>query len=90
MLLIKAFIPSPGTDGQDGPTNAAGALVDENFMLDAVNQGLDPVASLQNNDSHTLWSRFAGGRDLLITGLTGTNVMDIQLLLVQNNQATGF
>ena len=72
-----------GTDGQDGPTDAAGAVVDENFALDARGQGLDPQAFLDNNDSYSFWSRFADSRDLLLTGLTGTNVMDIQLLVVK-------
>ena len=72
-----------GTDGQDGPTDAAGAIVDENFMVDALGQGLDPEAFLEANDSYNLWSQFAHARDLVVTGLTGTNVMDIQLLLVK-------
>ena len=72
-----------GTDGQDGPTEAAGAIVDENFMVDALGQGLDPEVFLDANDSYNLWSQFAQSRDLIVTGLTGTNVMDIQLLFVK-------
>nr|KAG5697068.1 hypothetical protein BaRGS_001984 [Batillaria attramentaria] len=77
------FFLSAGTDGQDGPTDAAGAVADENFMADARAQGLDPRAFLENNDSYNLWSQFSEGRDLVMTGFTGTNVMDIQLLLVK-------
>ena len=73
----------PGTDGQDGPTDAAGAVVDEKFVLEAQEQDLDPHSFLQYNDSYTLWSRYAAARDLIVTGLTGTNVMDIQLLVIR-------
>lgn len=74
----------PGTDGQDGPTDAAGAIVDENFVTDAYCEGIDPQDYLDNNDSYNLWSTFAAGRDLVKSGLTGTNVMDIQLLVVKH------
>lgn len=73
---------SAGTDGQDGPTPAAGAIVDPYQVADARNEGLDPKEFLRNNDSYTFYSKFKNGRDHVITGLTGTNVMDIQVLLV--------
>ncbi|XP_076469732.1 glycerate kinase-like isoform X2 [Babylonia areolata] len=78
----QVFLLSAGTDGQDGPTEAAGALVDENFAVDAASQGLNPETFLAHNDSFSLWSQFARGRDHVVTGLTGTNVMDIHVLLV--------
>jgi glycerate-2-kinase len=65
-----------GTDGTDGPTNAAGAFADGNTWRRARNRGLDPVATLRNNDS---WSLFQKTGDLLITGPTGTNVMDLMV-----------
>jgi glycerate 2-kinase len=71
---------SAGTDGQDGPTDAAGAIVDCNMVPDAVKQGLDPLDYLGRNDSYTFFSRTGG---LIISGPTGTNVMDIQIVLIE-------
>ncbi|KAL8595220.1 hypothetical protein ACOMHN_043373 [Nucella lapillus] len=82
----SVFFLSAGTDGQDGPTDAAGAVVDENFVVDASSQGLDPNLFLHNNDSYALWHQFAGGRDHVTIGLTGTNVMDIHLLILSGVQ----
>lgn len=73
---------SAGTDGQDGPTPAAGAIADQCQVAEALNDGLDPQGFLKHNDSYSFYSTFKNGRDHLITGLTGTNVMDIQILLV--------
>lgn len=73
---------SAGTDGQDGPTPAAGAIADPHQFSEALNDGLNPNEFLKNNDSYTFYSKFKNGRDHVITGLTGTNVMDIQVLLV--------
>ena len=73
---------SAGTDGQDGPTPAAGAIADPHQVREALDDGLNPEEFLANNDSYTFYSKFKNGRDHVITGLTGTNVMDIQLLLV--------
>lgn len=71
---------SAGTDGTDGPTDAAGAFADGNTAIEAGRAGLDPGAFLANNDSYTFFKK-AGG--LLVTGPTGTNVMDIQILLLR-------
>lgn len=73
---------SAGTDGQDGPNPAAGAVAEPQQVSEAVADGLDAVNYLENNDSYNFYSRFRDGRDHIITGLTGTNVMDIQVLLV--------
>ena len=73
---------SAGTDGQDGPTPAAGAIADPYQVTQALCDGLNPTEFLDNNDSYTFYSKFQNGRDHVITGLTGTNVMDIQVLLV--------
>ncbi|MEW6260299.1 MAG: glycerate kinase [Thermodesulfobacteriota bacterium] len=71
---------SAGTDGRDGPTDAAGALADSTSLERARQLGLDPEAYLRNNDSYTFFSRLGDG---VITGKTGTNVMDIRLILVR-------
>lgn len=73
---------SAGTDGQDGPTPAAGAIADAHQVTEARKEGLNPEEFLENNDSYSFYSKFQNGRDHVITGLTGTNVMDIQVLLV--------
>lgn len=67
------------TDGSDGPTDAAGAVVDGNTVRRARSLGLDPYAALANNDAYTLLN--ATG-DLLKLGPTGTNVNDILIALV--------
>ena len=71
---------SGGTDGRDGPTDAAGGIVDPSSTSWMRKLGCNPVALLENNDSyHALES----SGDLLITGATGTNVADLQILLMQ-------
>ncbi len=73
-----AFL-SGGTDGRDGPTEAAGGLVDGRTLAKLHQSGGNPDALLANNDSHQAL-RLTG--DLLITGATGTNVADVQILLL--------
>lgn len=68
-----------GTDGTDGPTDAAGAIVDGQSIEKGRRAGLDPDACLDDNDSYNF---FKQSGDLLITGPTGTNVMDILLVLI--------
>ncbi|WP_299813288.1 DUF4147 domain-containing protein [uncultured Jannaschia sp.] len=70
---------SGGTDGRDGPTDAAGGLVDEGTLARIAAAGLDLEAVLAENDSYTALK--AAG-DLLMTGGTGTNVADLQILKV--------
>jgi glycerate-2-kinase len=68
---------SAGTDGTDGPTNAAGAIVDGMTAIKAREIGLHPEAYLGNNDSYTFFNRFdslTGEKHHVITGPTGTNV----------------
>lgn len=77
---------SAGTDGNDGPTDAAGALVDGQTAARAREWGIDPALHLGNNDSYHFFRRYdarSGARSHFITGPTGTNVMDIQLLLLE-------
>ena len=70
---------SAGTDGTDGPTDAAGAVVDGKTAARARMQGLVPEEYLRNNDSYGF---FRETGNLLITGPTGTNVMDIQIVVI--------
>jgi len=70
---------SAGTDGTDGPTNAAGAICDGETVQRALNKGLNPRGYLADNDSYRLFGRLG---DLIITGPTQTNVMDIHLILI--------
>ena len=72
---------SAGTDGTDGPTDAAGAIVTGLMFFDAVKQGFDPQDYLTRNDSYTFFKAING---LVMTGPTGTNVMDIQVILLEN------
>ncbi|XP_065605390.1 glycerate kinase [Cyrtonyx montezumae] len=74
---------SGGTDGQDGPTEAAGAFCSPELVAEALQEGLDAETFLSNNDSYAFFSRFQRGHHLLVTGLTGTNVMDVQLILIR-------
>ena len=79
----ECVFASVGTDGQDGPgCDAAGALVDMDLPRLAKEVQLSPERFLENNDSHTFFSRLCSGRYLIQTGLTGTNVMDIHIMLV--------
>jgi len=70
---------SAGTDGTDGPTDAAGAVVDGATVARARQAGVDPRACLDDNNSYEFFRRCGG---LLVTGPTGTNVMDLQILLI--------
>jgi len=70
---------SAGTDGTDGPTDAAGAIVDGGTIERAEAAGIAPGDYLKNNDSYHFF-KAAGG--LFITGPTGTNVMDLQIILL--------
>jgi hydroxypyruvate reductase len=75
---------SLGTDGSDGPTNAAGALVDCHSAARARQLGLDPRDYLQRHDAYNF---FAQTGDLIITGPTNTNVMDLHLILAADSMA---
>jgi hydroxypyruvate reductase len=70
---------SAGTDGIDGPTDAAGAMADEKTMARASKLGLDARAYLENNDSYRFFDRV---KSLIRTGPTGTNVADIRIMLI--------
>jgi hydroxypyruvate reductase len=76
--LNPTVILSGGTDGTDGPTDAAGAIVDNTTIARAAQMGLDPQSYLNNNDSYHFFKKLD---DLLITGPTNTNVMDLRIVL---------
>ena len=73
------LIASMGTDGIDGASHAAGAFADQTTIARAGVLGLDAVAALTANDSTAF---FEGLDDLIVTGPTGTNVMDVQVVLI--------
>jgi len=75
--LDNVALVSLGTDGEDGPTDAAGALVTGDTLQRACESGLDPQAFLQNNDSYHFFHALG---DLIRTGPTGTNVNDLVFL----------
>jgi glycerate 2-kinase len=70
---------SGGTDGEDGPTDAAGAVADADLLEEAKRLGLAPEPYLAINNSYAFFERTGG---LLKTGPTHTNVMDVQVILV--------
>ncbi|MBJ6725669.1 glycerate kinase type-2 family protein [Geomesophilobacter sediminis] len=76
---------SAGTDGIDGPTDAAGAIVDGATVARAGRGAMDPAARLAGNDAYPFLEK-AGA--LFKCGPTGTNVMDLQLILVRRDQST--
>jgi glycerate 2-kinase len=77
--LDKVLVLSGGTDGSDGPTDAAGAIADGGTCARAARLGMQAKQYLANNDSYHF---FEGLGDLVITGPTNTNVMDVRLLLI--------
>ena len=78
-LTRPAVLASMGTDGIDGPTDAAGAVADPTTLERARRAALDPAAALADNDCYPF---FAALGDLLRPGPTDTNVGDLQVLLV--------
>jgi glycerate 2-kinase len=77
--LQNVIMAGFGTDGTDGPTDVAGALVDGKTVERASRKGLDISRLLDNHDSYHF---FRNGGGHIITGPTGTNVNDIYLILV--------
>ena len=78
-LPEKMVVLSGGTDGNDGPTDAAGAVVDPYTVERGRKAGLSAVDFLNNNDAYHFFEKT---EDLLMTGPTNTNVMDVRLLLI--------
>jgi len=71
---------SAGSDGNDGPTDAAGAICNGQSVLRAIKLGMDPLKFLEDNNSYDFFNKL---NDLIITGPTNTNVMDIQIVLLK-------
>lgn len=74
-----AAAASVGTDGIDGPTDAAGAIADTTSLARARRAGLDPAAFLDDNDAYAFFRALG---DLVTTGPTDTNVGDLQVFLL--------
>ena len=77
---------SGGTDGTDGPTDAAGAIADGETVQRARRKGIRAEQYLKENDSYRFFERLG---DLLMTGPTGTNVMDVALIMVDDVESRG-
>jgi hydroxypyruvate reductase len=77
--IEKVVLLSGGTDGTDGPTDATGAMADHTTVQRGKSMGLDPNFHLNNNDAYPFFEKLG---DLLITGPTHTNVMDVRIILV--------
>jgi hydroxypyruvate reductase len=73
-------VASIGTDGEDGPTDAAGGSVDAAVVAAIAASGLDPRAAARRCDAHPILAADGG---LVRTGPTGTNVADLRLLLAE-------
>jgi hydroxypyruvate reductase len=79
-LPLRVVVASGGTDGNDGPTDAAGGIVDPLTHARGEEKGLSAGAYLDNNDAYRFLEKTG---DLLITGPTKTNVMDVRFVLVR-------
>ena len=77
--MEDVVVLAAGTDGSDGPTDAAGAIADRETVARGERRNLDARASLEANDSYRFFSALG---DLVTTGPTNTNLMDLYLLLV--------
>jgi glycerate 2-kinase len=77
--MRRVVVLSGGTDGEDGPTDAAGAIADEMTWPNAAARNLRPGAFLSRNDAYSFFEATGG---LLKTGLTQTNVMDVRVILL--------
>ena len=77
--IANLVVLAGGTDGNDGPTDAAGAMADGRTLARARAKGLDPFDHLKRNDAYHFFQPLD---DLVITGPTRTNVMDVYMVLV--------
>jgi hydroxypyruvate reductase len=76
----RATVLAAGTDGTDGPTDAAGALADGDTVRRGLALGLDARRALEANDANAFFGALG---DLILTGPTGTNLLDVYLLVVE-------
>jgi glycerate 2-kinase len=77
----KWTVASLATDGNDGPTDAAGAIVDSQTINKAEQQGLKPADYLERHDAYSFFKQTG---ELFITGPTNTNVMDVQVAVCES------
>ena len=84
--LSSVLVSSIGTDGMDGPTNAAGAVADGSTVERGLRKGLDADTYLRENNSHEFFRKL---KDLIVTGPTGTNVNDILIAIVGSADQKG-
>jgi hydroxypyruvate reductase len=76
--MQRQFIMSAGTDGEDGPTNAAGAFINSNVVEQFLTSSLDLKSTMQRNDAYTFFDELQA---LIKTGPTHTNVCDLRIVL---------
>ena len=76
--FASTILLSGGTDGEDGPTDAAGAMADAKVVENARLRGLDPLDYLERNDAYSFFADTGG---LIVTGPTHTNVCDVRVVL---------
>ena len=74
-----------GTDGEDGPTDAAGAIIDSGTPEARGRAWIEIGAHLQDHDAYPF---FQGTGDLVLSGQTGTNVMDVRIVLIYARSAS--
>jgi len=77
---LNTTVLAAGTDGTDGPTDAAGAIADGDTVRRGRALGVDPRQALKANDAHAFFTALG---DLVVTGPTGTNLLDLYLLVVE-------
>ena len=82
----RLCVLSAGTDGEDGPTNAAGAFIDREVHQRAEELGLSPATYLERNDAYHFFEQVGG---LLVTGPTGTNVCDVRVAIIDSMARPG-
>jgi hydroxypyruvate reductase len=80
---LNALLITLATDGSDGPTDAAGAVVNGETLSRARSRGMNPAEFLQRNDAYAFFQPLG---DLIKTGPTRTNVNDLALVFVWENQ----
>ena len=80
---FHAVFLSAGTDGIDGPTYAAGAFGYMYQIIAATEQNMKPDEFENNNNSYNFYLKLNDGKDLIVVGHTGTNVMDVHILVIE-------
>lgn len=80
---FDVYLLSAGTDGIDGPTDAAGAIGHLNLIAESEKECMNVDKYLENNDAYNFYKNYKNGNLHVITGHTNTNVMDIHLILIR-------